>query len=48
MVEWLLIQNRKSMDFPYDIDGYFAYESDFIEQIYKKTGINKEGYNNEL
>ena len=31
-----------ALKYPYDIDGYIAYKSGFIEQIYEKIGVDKE------
>lgn len=42
VAEYSKVKTEGAIKYPYDMDGYIAYKSDFIEQIYEKIGINKE------
>ncbi|MCI7042193.1 MAG: GrpB family protein [Lachnospiraceae bacterium] len=38
--EYSRIKTEGATKFPYDIDGYIAYKSGFMEQIYERIGVN--------
>ena len=42
VAEYSKVKTEGAIKYPYDMDGYIAYKTDFIEQIYEKIGINKE------
>lgn len=40
VAEYGKIKTEGALKFPYDMDGYIAYKSDFIERIYERIGVN--------
>jgi len=40
VAEYGKVKTEGALKFPYDMDGYIAYKSDFIERIYERIGVN--------